>query len=636
MLDLLIVVAFVVYSITVGFRARREAGRNLDEYFLAGRTLPGWQAGTSMAATQFAADTPLLVAGLVATAGVFSLWRLWVYGLAFLLMAYLFAAPWRRSGVLTDAELAEIRYSGPGVVWLRALKAVYYGTLFNCVVLAMVLVAAMAVAETFLPWHAWLPEAWYEPLLAMVSGSGLEITSKAPLLAPTIATTNNLLSIGLIVAFTAAYSMTGGLRSVVRTDVVQFALAMIGMIVFAWYVVDAAGGLAGLADRVTERYGPEQATRMLQFSPGADAAIYAFFAVVSLQWVFQINSDGTGYLAQRSMACIDERHARDAGVIFAWLQIVLRSLPWLLIAIGLLLVDPFSPADAAAGNFAAQRELSFVRAASELMPDGARGLLLVGMLATLASTLDTHMNWGASYWSNDLYDRVLCRAWLSRTPSGRELVAVARISNLVVLSIALVVMTRLSSIQQAWQVTLLFGAGVGPVLILRWLWERTTVHSELAAMATSLVVAPAWLLASVDSAWLQAEPMRAEAAGLALVGAASTAAAVLAARYGPPTDPGTLQRFHRVVRPAGFWATTAGAVGEDVALPRRRLTRALGRVALTGASLYLCLYGAARLLVPLPQGSVLWPAIALGAGLLLMPLWLHLGHRGVAGRSAEY
>jgi len=458
----------------------------------------------------------------------------------------------------------------------------------------------------------------------------------ASLLAPTIATTNNLLSIGLIVAFTAAYSMTGGLRSVVRTDVVQFALAMIGMIVFAWYVVDAAGGLAGLADRVTERYGPEQATRMLQFSPGADAAIYAFFAVVSLQWVFQINSDGTGYLAQRSMACIDERHARDAGVIFAWLQIVLRSLPWLLIAIGLLLVDPFSPADAAAGNFAAQRELSFVRAASELMPDGARGLLLVGMLAALASTLDTHMNWGASYWSNDLYDRVLCRAWLSRTPSGRELVAVARISNLVVLSIALVVMTRLSSIQQAWQVTLLFGAGVGPVLILRWLWERTTVHSELAAMATSLVVAPAWLLASVDSAWLQAEPMRAEAAGLALVGAASTAAAVLAARYGPPTDPGTLQRFHRVVRPAGFWATTAGAVGEDVALPRRRLTRALGRVALTGASLYLCLYGAARLLVPLPQGSVLWPAIALGAGLLLMPLWLHLGHRGVAGRSAEY
>ena len=159
MLDLLIVLTFMAYALGSGLRSRRKASESLEEYFLAGKTLRGWQAGTSMAATQFAADTPLLVTGLVATGGIYVVWRLWVYGLAFLLMAFVFAALWRRADVLTDAELTEIRYSGRGVLALRVLKAVYYGTVINCVVLAMVLVAAVRIAEVFLPWHAWLP-AW--------------------------------------------------------------------------------------------------------------------------------------------------------------------------------------------------------------------------------------------------------------------------------------------------------------------------------------------------------------------------------------------------------------------------------------------------------------------------------------------
>ena len=151
MIDLLIVFAFVVYAIGSGLRARHKASQNLQEYFLAGKTIPGWKAGLSMAATQFAADTPLLVTGLVATAGVFALWRLWIYALAFLLMAFVFAVGWRRGGVLTDAELTEVRYSGRGVLPLRVLKAIYYGTVINCVVMAMVLVAAIRIAEVFLP-----------------------------------------------------------------------------------------------------------------------------------------------------------------------------------------------------------------------------------------------------------------------------------------------------------------------------------------------------------------------------------------------------------------------------------------------------------------------------------------------------
>src|SRR5690606_26187336 len=147
---------------------------SLQQYFLAGKTIKGWQAGTSMAATQFAADTPLLVTGLVATAGVFALWRLWIYGLAFLIMAFIFAAGWRRAGVLTDAELTKVRYSGAGVTPLRLLKAIYYGTVINCVVLAMVLVAAVRIAEVFLPWHDWLPAGIYQPVVGFIAATGIQ------------------------------------------------------------------------------------------------------------------------------------------------------------------------------------------------------------------------------------------------------------------------------------------------------------------------------------------------------------------------------------------------------------------------------------------------------------------------------
>lgn len=267
MLDLLIVAAFILYGLGSGLRARGKASQSLDEYFLAGKTIKGWKAGFSMGATQFAADTPLLVTGLVATAGIFALWRLWIYGLAFLLMAFIFAVGWRRAGVLTDAELTRVRYSGKGVTPLRLLKAIYYGTVINCVVLAMVLVAAIRIAEVFLPWHSWLPAGIYEPIVGVVASSGIQLGESITGLAPATMTANNMISILLILAFTAMYSITGGLRAVVQTDVVQFSLAMIGTLLYAWFVVDAAGGLGGLTDRLVELYGSEQASKMLSFAP---------------------------------------------------------------------------------------------------------------------------------------------------------------------------------------------------------------------------------------------------------------------------------------------------------------------------------------------------------------------------------
>lgn len=615
MIDLLIVAAFIAYAIGSGLKARGSASRNLSEYFLAGRTISGWKAGFSMSATQFAADTPLLVTGLVATAGVFALWRLWIYALAFLLMAFVFSVGWRRGGVLTDAELTEVRYSGAGVLPLRVLKAVYYGTIINCVVMAMVLVAAIRIAEVFLPWHAWLPGGMYAPLLSLASGTGIELGGVTGLDVAT-ATTNNLLSILLIVTFTALYSTTGGLRAVINTDVAQFLLAMGGTLAYAWVVVREAGGLGALPGRVAELYGAEQAARMLSFAPPDSAAqvLLPFLMIIGMQWLFQMNSDGTGYLAQRSMACRTDRDARVAGVVFAWAQVFFRSLLWLAIAVGLLALYPFSAAEAGAGDFAAARELVFVVGIDELLPPGARGLMLVGLLAALASTLDTHLNWGASYWSNDVYDRLVSRAWLGREPGGRELVIVARLANLLILAIAIVIMANLGSIQTAWFISLLFGAGMGSVLVMRWLWERINLWSELAAMTVSLLLAPLLLLRyGTDPAteWLR----------LGIMALVTSAAAIMVTFITPATSEHVLVSFYERVRPFGWWHSTARLAGDAPHAPLRALGGLLRTVVAAALSLFLLLAGVGRLLISVPQASARLSWVFVAGGLVLVPVW---------------
>ena len=540
MIDLLIVMTFVSLSIITGLRARKKASQNLQEYFLAGKTLTGWKAGLSMAATQFAADTPLLVTGLIATGGIFLLWRLWIYGIAFLMMGFIFGASWRRAGVLTDAELTEIRYSGKGVLSLRVLKAVYYGTVINCIVLAMVLVAAVRISEVFLPWNEWLPPGLYDLLLTITKSLGLSIGAIYTAIDPAIATTNNLISILLILGFTALYSTTGGLRSVVVTDLMQFVLGMVGTFVYAFIIVDHVGGLGTLAEKVATIYGSETADRLLSFGPPGGEMLMPFLIIIGIQWFFQMNSDGTGYLAQRTMACATDKDARIAALVFTWMQVLVRSLIWLVIGVGLLVIYPFTPETASGDQFVAARELLFVTGIDDLLPIGIRGLMLTGLLAALASTIDTHLNWGASYWSNDVYNRLICNHWLKREPKNRELVLVARLSSVIILIIALIIMANLGSIQTTWFISLLFGAGMGSVLVMRWLWERINLHSELAAMAISLVLAPI-LLVATNAGWIRDE----EWIRLSLMALFSTVAAVTVTYFTPRTDVKVLKAFYK-------------------------------------------------------------------------------------------
>ncbi|MGD8863555.1 MAG: hypothetical protein PVI30_26310 [Myxococcales bacterium] len=622
-LDALILLAFVLYAVASGLAGRRTASRDLGEYFLAGRSLTGTRAGLSMAATQFSADTPLLVTGLIATTGIFGLWRLWIYALSFLLLGFLLAPCWRRAGVLTDAELSELRYGGRGALLLRGVKAVYFGLVFNCTVLAMVLFAAARIAEPFLQWHAWLPPALFEPLTGAVRAVGVPLTATPgdSTVGPWAVSTDNLLSLLSILLLTTFYSTTGGLRSVVRTDLGQLGLALGGTLLYALFVADAAGGRSALSARLPEALtGHPQglaAGELLAFTPGeAPGAVGgAMLAVLGLQWLIQMNADGTGYLAQRCMACRSDADATRATLVFAWVQIFLRSLLWLPIGVGLLVV--YAPGGDGAG-FVAAREATYVRGMAELLPVGVRGVLLTAMLAALASTLDTHLNWGASYLTNDLYARLYCGVLRRRRPDQRELVRVARLSNLLIVALALAIMTQLSSIQTAWQVSLLLGAGMGVMLLLRWLWWRVTAAGELASIVASSVLAPVLVATLPDSR---------EALRLLLVAAGSTLAGVGVSLLSPAVPTDGVREFYARVRPPGFWAPLADAQGEDPRAPRRRMLRGVTRTAAAAFSLFCALVAVGSWLVggTVPAwfpAAALWSPTLLVIAAALMPMYL--------------
>ena len=615
MIDLFIVFIFIAYSVWSGFRSRKAASQNLKEYFLAGSTIPGWKAGVSMAATQFAADTPLLVTGLIATGGIFLVWRLWIYGIAFLAMAYIFSTKWKRSGIITDAELAEVRYSGPGVTTLRVLKAVYYGTVINCTVMAMVLVAAMRIAEAFLFWDQWIPSGIYGGLYGVVEWMGVTVGSVREGVDPIMQTTNNLISIFIIVGFTTLYSATGGLRSVIATDAMQFGFAMVGTLFYAGYVLFNAGGFGNIVEKIESAYGIERAAEMLSFSPGVGEALMPFLVIIGLQWFFQMNSDGTGYLAQRSIACKSEQDARVAGITFTWLQILLRSLIWLVIGVGLLVIYPFEIAATEASNFAAVREQTFVQGINEFLPVGIKGIMLTGLLGALASTLDTHLNWGAGYWSNDIYADLYSRKIKKREAKASELVWVARFSNILILVIAITIMFNLGSIQEAWQLSLLFGAGTGAVLVMRWLWEKTNLFSEIAAIAAAIVVAPMiliWIPESQD--WLR----------LLTMSVVSTLVVVIVTLLTRRTSEEKLVAFYQLVKPQGWWSKTAKAAGDDAGLPMLKLRKSLIQVVFNGLSLFLLLVGFGKLMFRPSGESIILPIVLILGGLAIVPVWYKL------------
>ena len=408
---------------------------------------------------------------------------------------------------------------------------------------------------------------------------------------------------------------------------------MIATACFAWLLVQDAGGLAAIPQQLHHLYdvgvngmgagpGGITGTQILAFTPteAKDVSI-ALLSVFAIQWIAQINADGTGYLAQRSMACRSDKDAKQAAVVFTLAQIILRSLLWIPIGLALLVIFPHDPATIPAGiGETAWREGTYIRGMAERMPPGMMGLMLTGMLAALGSTVDTHLNWGSSYWTNDIFKRFICRHWLKKEPDPRLLVWVARCSNVMILFIALFVMTRLDSIQTAWQASLLIGAGTGLTLVLRWVWWRFNAWGEIAAITTSLVCVPIIL---------QVIPADQDAVRLLVLTAVATTVAVVVVLNTPAEDHTQLREFYKTAHPPGFWGPIAQGLGEDFMTPRKRMYRALAAVFTASFSIFCVLTGGGSWIAQSPVPAwfpvpALWIPALLLLGLGLVPVWWKL------------
>lgn len=533
-LDLAIIVGYLAAALAVGFWVRGRAEESREAYFLAGRRLPWWWAGASIAATTFAADTPLAVTGIIADRGLSGNW-MWLSWIAVHAgVVVYFASRWSRLGVVTDAEFVSRRYDGRAAEVLRLLRAGLYGVVYNALILGWVLKAMVKIAAPFFDWNTWAPglvsalgQVWPESGALGTPGEGLTVL--------------------VLLLVVAIYSGAGGLAGVVITDLFQLGLALVASLYFAAVALEAVGGTTGLSEQLVRLYGARHS--YLELFPGweggwMDAAglgVFGLGVYMVVQSFANLPADGGGYLMQRLNATRSPSEARRAALLFMGLQYLLRVWPWFIVGLCALVLIPLGQEHTALGGaaaaVAADRESAYPVLMRYLLPSGMLGLMVASLLAAFMSTVDTHLNWGASYVVSDLLPRLRPNA------SRRLRIRVARVAVAAYALMAIVVCFRIHSIEVAWQWVAALGAALGPVTALRWLWWRVTAASELISAAAGLFTG---LLLAVFSE-LAYEPRLMLTAGVAL------GALLLAVGLGPRADPTRAQAFATETAALGFW-----------------------------------------------------------------------------------
>ncbi len=483
-IDYLIIALYFAITIFVGFWFRKRAGKSLADYFVSGRSLPWWIAGTSMVATTFAADTPLAVTGLVIEKGLAGNWVWWSLALGGMITVFVYAKLWRRAEVMTDVELVEIRYGGKPAAALRCIRALYVAFIINPIIIGWVTNAMVTLLnETVL---FGLPATAVEVSLFGESALGVR---------PWLIIAGSLLIV-------AIYGLMSGMWGVAVTDAIQFCLAMFGCIALAYLAIDHFGGAANLEARVVENFG-EGGRAAFDFIPdlsGENAwlPLHVFLIMLLVQWWATwypgAEPGGGGYVVQRMAAC---RSERDSLLATLWYQIAhycVRPWPWIIVAFAALAMYPELRTEELRDP-AFDSGVGFPRVIRDLSPAGLRGLLLVTFFAAFMSTISTQMNWGASYLVRDVYQR-----FLAPGASEKQLTRASRWASLIVLmagGIASVGMHG-KSVDAAWQMLLALGAGTGAVFMLRWFWWRINAWTEIASMIASLA-----FFTTFDFVWSQ-------------------------------------------------------------------------------------------------------------------------------------
>ncbi len=563
-IDWAIVVAYFLITAGVGFYFTRRGGANIDEYFISGRNVPWWLAGVSMVATTFAADTPLAVTGIVATKGVAGNWVWWSFVMSGILTVFFFARLWRRAGVLTDVEFAELRYGGKPAATLRGFRALYLALPINLIILG------------------WVTRAMIKILTISLGVSVYQ-------------------AIAICFIVTVAYSVAAGLWAVLWTDFIQFGIMMTAVIILAVYSVDAVGGIAALREGVIRHFGSDAALSVLPVTIGADGIMaYAWMPLSTLAiflsvqwwaaWYPGAEPGGGGYVAQRIFSARTERDGMLATLFFQIAHYALRPWPWIVTGLATLILYP---------NLV-DREAGYVHAFIDLLPTPWRGLMLAGFAAAYMSTVATQLNWGASYLVNDAYKR-----FVKRDGSDKHYVLVSRIATVALFLLSIGVTSQLESIERAWRFLIAIGAGTGLVLILRWYWWRINAWSEISAMIASFVVSIGGFL-TIPQRFPAGDP-RADTWILLITVVVSTVVWVTVTLLTQPETNAVLDRFYRRVRPGGpGWAAVSTRNGfgrEEIAGGSLAFTNWLAGV----VAVYTTLFG---------LGKLVFGEIGLGLGLL--------------------
>lgn len=585
-IDIGIILGFFVVSTLIGVIASRRAGKSFAEYFLAGGQMSWWMMGLSMVATTFAADTPNLVTGIVRQNGVSGNWVWWAFLLTGLLTVFVYAKLWQRSGVLTDLEFYEIRYSGQAASFLRGFRAVYLGVVFNSLVMANVILAGIKLGSILL--------------------------GATPMQTVVVAGT-----------VTVAYTLMGGLRGVILTDCFQFVMAMVGAIAAAVVLCDLpeVGGFSNLLQH------PNVAGKLSMLPDFTDTEALLPLLIIPLavqwwsSWYPGAEPGGGGYVAQRMLGSRSEQDATTATLLFQVAHYALRPWPWIIVAFASLVVFPtlesiqqaFPEIDPAVvrDDLAYPAMLTF-------LPPGLMGLVIASLIAAFMSTISTHLNWGASYISHDVY-----RRFLKPDATEQELVRLGRISTVGLMISSGFVALLLESAMDAFSVILQIGAGTGAIYILRWFWWRINAYTEIAGMVVSFVIA-VYFRYFAEGTFL--EPLS-DWERLTVGVFLTMAAWLLVTFFSPQTDREVLKKFYVRIRPGGRgWAVIRDQLAADgtVVEAGESITAGLKAMVASTFLVYALLFGTGYLLYEAWSEFALSVLVAGVAAGLLVRIWPEL------------
>ncbi len=552
--DWFVVALYFLFNIAIGLYYKARAGKNTSEFFLGGRNIPWWLAGTSMVATTFAADTPLVVTGFVARNGIAGNWVWWNMVASGMMTVFFYARLWRRSGVMTDIEFSEIRYSGKPAAFLRGFRALYLGVPINCIILGWVNLAMVKILMLILGVPKW------EALLIIVG----------------------------MIALTSFISTLSGLWGVLVTDVFQFIVKMTMVIALAVFAVAACGGMSAMKTKLLAIDAARRATggegSVLSFIPDLHSTwmpMITFLVYVSMSWWASwypgAEPGGGGYIAQRMFSAKDEKNSLLATLWFNIAHFAIRPWPWVLVALASLILFPGL----------ADPETGYIRVMIAYLPPSLRGVMVAAFAAAYMSTIATQLNWGASYLINDFY-----RRFLRPRDTERHYVVASQLATILLTAVSIAITYRMESIGGAWKLMLSIGAGTGGVLLLRWYWWRINAWSEISAMSAAFLVS-VYLQGILG--WDSDNP-REFAWIMILTTSITTAVWLVVTYFTAPESEATLTSFFRRTRPSLTGWRPVAALVPDVAPATGGSSNLLDW--LCGcAMIYGCLFGLGKILL---------------------------------------